>query len=293
MARASGSSRAALVPQAVGENVEVADRPELAAEPLEARAQVVAPRGLERVLGGLQERAQTADRDPQVVEFLRVGAESRPRVVRQDLAHLLGQSLPEDLGLPGERLSSVGRWLSEHPEELRHEIPDPGALGGRLPDRAERLVLSLDELHLGLVEAADDPALVEDGDGVVDDLGRAAAVRDTHAFSSRLQLGDRREVAPADERGRRSAISLGGRAGPPGASISRRAAPSRELELPGPPVLDPAPQRDPDRHEPVLGSVVVGRREDAQLERLAGEVGEAKSESTSNLSSRSRTSRTG
>ena len=48
----------------------------------------------------------------------------------------------------------------------------------------------------------------------------------------------------------------------------------RQLQLPEPlSVLDPVPQRDAAARQPVVGRVVVGRDEEARLDRLAAELG--------------------
>ena len=86
------------------EHVEVARRPERAAEPAELGPQRLGPRRLEQRLPGAQKRAEPPGRDAKLVEVLRIRPEARPRVVEQEQPDLRGQRDAERL----ERRGTAG-----------------------------------------------------------------------------------------------------------------------------------------------------------------------------------------
>src|SRR5262245_51622290 len=107
------------------EHVHVADRPERRAEPAELRAKRLCPFLVEQRPAGLQERTQPPRRDAHLVQVLRVAAEARAGIVRDDgavlgLEHRL-EVLRRRGALPGG-LQLDGHLAAESPEELRPPV---------------------------------------------------------------------------------------------------------------------------------------------------------------------------
>jgi hypothetical protein len=67
------------------EHVVVAHCPKCPADPFELRPQLVRPRAVQDRTGDAQESAQPADRNPHLVQCLRIAPKPRTRVVREDL----------------------------------------------------------------------------------------------------------------------------------------------------------------------------------------------------------------
>ena len=157
-------------------------------------------------------------------------------------------------------------------EHLRAALTVRGAGAAELLlDPPQRLLVTVEQLDLELLEAAGDALVVEDGDRVVDDLGAVGP----HAFTAGAQTRDRQQRRAAKVRDEQFQHVVRRRARPAlGLELEPRLA-LRQLQLPEPlPVLDPVPQRDAAAREPVVGRVVVGGDEEAGLDRLAAELGQ-------------------
>ena len=114
--------------------------------------------------------------------------------------------------------------------------------------------------------------MVEDGDGVVDDL---RAVR-ANSLAPRAQARDRRERGAAEVAGQQHEQVFRRRLGRTGMLELQPRQTARELQLPQPlAVLEPVSQRHSSAREAVVRRVVVGRDEEARLDRLTAELGQA------------------
>ena len=159
------------------------------------------------------------------MEVLRVGAEACARVVEEHAPVLLGERQRERLERrrilrDRDRLGHLGQI--ERAEELR---PQRLRLGPRttelLLQPPQGALVTFEQLHLELAEAAHDVDAVEHGDVVLDDLGAGCA----QPLSSRPQTCDGDELAPVQMGDESEVISCGGRAGGPACSSSMRCAP--------------------------------------------------------------------
>src|SRR6185312_11519093 len=102
--------------------------------------------------------------------------------------------------------------------------------------------------------------------------------RDEGAVPPRSQLGDRRQVASARVRAEQGSQAVGGAARAAGLLDLDPGAVDRQLQLPDAlPALGAPPQGDARTCERVVSGVVVDRRENARLERLAAEIRELES----------------
>ena len=259
--------------QAPEQDVEVADRAERAPEPPELLSKRLRPLGVEQVVSRAEEGAESPRCHAHLVQLLYVGAEPRAGVVRKDERCLLTQAGAERRGGGSIflRLGHIGAEVQvERLEDLRTALAVGGAGSAqRFLDAAERLLVSVEQLHLELVEAARDALVVEHSDVVVNDFGTVG----TNALAPGAQAGDRRQrrasqVAPA-----RRASRLGrGASGPPGSPA--RAAPARAAASVARALFrsrrDGEASRRGGRGDG--RGVVIGRDEEPRLDRLAAEL---------------------
>ena len=159
-----------------------------------------------------------------------------------------------------------------------------------LLDPPQRLLVAVEQLDLELLEAAGDALVVEDGDGVVHDLGAVGP----DAFTAGAETRDRQQRGAAKVSDEQPQHVVRRRAGPArGLELEPRVA-LRQLQLPEPlPVLDPMPQRDAATRKPVVGRVVVGRDEEREARsprRRAREAGTPPQPAASPLARASRES---
>ena len=207
------------------------------------------------------------------MEVLGIVAGADAGIVRFELAQLVGEQTPQpfERGRVRSRLArprDVERLASPW-APVRTASPCPAQ---RPPEPLEVGFVTVDELDLELRRTARAIATgVDDVHDIEGDVGDPAArVGDADARASGSQRRDRFEL-PC----RRCAASSGrSSAGGPRAAgrLDLRAGVSsaRELQLPARvAVLDPPPQRDAGTGQRPDGRVVVGRREDPVLERLA------------------------
>jgi hypothetical protein len=135
--------------------------------------------------------ARAANGDAHVVEALGVGADTRARVVAQDLAQLDPQQRAQRLERVGGPLRPC-RHDAERLEDLwravRRRRTGPGDL---LRDLAEPARVAAAKLDLDLDEGLRDGLAVHHRDLVDGDLGRRLAALDELATAACAQLGDR------------------------------------------------------------------------------------------------------
>lgn len=160
----------------------------------------------------------------------------------------------------------------ERLEDLRAQLGVAGTgLAQRLLDPFQRLLVALEQLHLELVEAARDLLILEHRHAVVHDLGAVRA----DAGAPRAQARDGHELVAAHVGAQHPEQLVRRRSRTAGHLELEPREPARELQLPETlPVLDPVAQRDAVLGEPVRPCVVVGRDEDARLERVAAQLGQ-------------------
>ena len=207
------------------------------------------------------------------MQVLRVGAEPGPGVVPEQ-PRVLPRSAAAS-ARPGA-LSAGGR---SGRSGIRGRAPGrPSAASAvararpaqRLLDPAQRPLVALEQLDLELVERAGHALRVEHRDRVVGDLG----ARRANALAARAEPGDRDELPAPGHCREQCASSAGGR--PPTLLLQLQSCRAvGKLELPEAlSVLHAVAEREAAPREPVVGRVVVGRDEDARLDRLAAELGE-------------------
>ena len=220
------TERLDLAAQALEQDVEVTDGTERAAEPAELLSKRLRPLGVEQVVSGAEEGAESPRRHPHLVQLLDVGAEPRARVVREDERSLLAQAGAERRGRGSvlRRLGHIGVEVQvERLEDLRPALAVGGAGSAqRFLDPAKRLLVAVEQLDLELVEAAGDALVVEDRDRVVDDLGAVGA----DALAPGAQAGDRLQPRPSQVPGEERQ-QIGGRRRRP-----RRLSPARAAPFP-------------------------------------------------------------
>ncbi len=262
----------------VEEHVQVADVSERRAEPAELRAQRLRPFFVEQRRAGLQERAQSPRRDAHLVQLLRVTAEPRTRIVRDDGAIL---SLERRLVVLGRRrvlagdLGLGGHLAAESPEELRSPVAVRGAgLPQGAVDPFQPLLVALDQLDLELAERAEALAVVVDADGVDRHVRDGAlVVPDPHARALRAERGDGGERRPAKVRGQQLDDVRRCVAGTAGHLELEARRSARQLQLPDAlAVLDAAAERHSCLRKPEVRRVVVDGRQRASRERATGEL---------------------
>ena len=160
-------------------------------------------------------------------------------------------------------------------ESLKHLRAGLAVRGACAPelllDPPQRLLATVEQLDLELLEAAGDTLVVEKGDRVVDDLGAVGP----DAFAAGAETRDRQQHGTTEVSDEQFQHLVRWRAGPAlGLELEPRVAP-QQLQLPAPlPVLDPVPQRDAATPESMVGRVVVRGDEETGLDRLAAELGQ-------------------
>ncbi len=255
------------------EDVEVAHRAEDTAEPAELRPQIVRPGRVEQPAGRTEERPRPTRRDAQLMEALRVDAEPRSRIVREEAAVLRAERAGDPLGgrAVGRRVVEV--WSVgevERPEELRPRfaVARP-CTAKRLLEAPQRPLVAFDQLHLELVEGPGHLPAVEHRDDVVHDLGAV----DAKPVAACAEARDRHESGPANESGQQRDEVRRNRAGRAGLLELPPGVPARQLQLPhAPPVLDAVAERQSAAREPELGRVVVRGDEHARDQGLPAEL---------------------
>ena len=208
------------------------------------------------------------------MEFLRVGSEPRPRVVRDQLGDLRRDHRPDVFR--GRCPPGRGRALRREKAECAEGFRPPLALrGSRLEqhalERGERVRATGEGFDLELDKAFAHAPAVEHRhrvDGHVCHCTPVLTCADPLAV--RPEDSDGLERAPAKNAGQQR-CELGGRHSRPSGDLELESlALAWELELPeAPSVLDAAPQRDPGARERPVGRVVVGGGEDLGPERPA------------------------
>ena len=213
------------------------------------------------------------------MQLLRVLAEARPGIVREQLGDLARQGDADvvERRRPPGRQRRVCREEAHRPEGLRPSVGGrrAGVLEG-VPEAWKSIGAPVERLDLDLDERLADAAPVQDREAVDGHVGHRVPIHvraDTRP--SRAQDGGALEPAAAEDadeevgevrgRGRRPARRL----------ELEPLSLARELELPdAAPVLDPAAQRHAGAGKSPVGRVEVRRRERPRLERLARELGQ-------------------
>ena len=260
------------------EHIGVAQRAELAGEPLELVAKRLAPLGLDHVGRSAEHRAQAPRRNAHVVHRLWIDGEAHTRVVAND-GLVLGADLEEQV--LDRRCVAGGPFLGDarHAAERTLELHLGAAVArARVVEAAlegvEQRVVADDQLDLELLERVHLVRALEDHHLVGRHLGLTVAVADAHALTPRAHRRRRPELAAAEVRGQ-ELVDLDRRQR---AAVGLDLQPAillRQPELPlRPAVLDPAAQRDPAAKHAPVGRVEVGRGEHTTLYRLSVELGE-------------------
>ena len=248
------------------------------AEPAELRAQRLGPLFVEQRRAALQERAQPPRRDSHLVQLLRVAAEPRTGIMREDGTILSFERRLVMLGrrrvLPGG-LGLGGHLAAESPEELRSPVAVRGAgLPQGAIDPFQPLLVALDQLDLELSERAEALAVVVDADGIDRHVRDGAlVVPDPHARALRAKRGDGGERRPAKVRGQQLDDVRRCVAGTAGHLELEARRSARQLQLPDAlAVLDAAAERHSCLRKPEVRRVVVDGRQRASRERATGEL---------------------
>ena len=211
------------------------------------------------------------------MELFRIGAEPRSRIVGEHSLGLLPQARAQDPRRRAVVGALDGLRLEVEVERLEDLGPALAVGGSGAPERllqpAQRLLVPVEELDLELLEAPRHALVVEHRDRVVDDLGSVRA----DPLAPGAKARDRQQLGAAQVTGEQPE-QLGRRLHRGAFSLELEPRPGlRQLQLPEAlAVLHPVPQRDPAARQPVVGAVVVGRDEEARLDRLAAELGQAK-----------------
>ena len=196
------------------------------------------------------------------MQVLRVVAEAHAGVVTLELAELRAQR---------ERIGCV-RVDVHDAHELRTAVgPARTKAAQELAEPVEIAFVAVDELDLELAERTRLPLALEHVDGIHRDVGEwPPVVGDAVAGASRPQRGDRRERPMPKVRGKQAPQVVGRTGRAAGRLELLTSVLARELQLPaGEAVLDASAQREPTAQQRLRRRVVVGRSEEARLERLA------------------------
>ena len=268
-----------LLTQPLHEDVEVADRPERGPQPGQLGAQGLAPFGVEELAGGPEDRSEASRRDAELVELLRVLAEARPGIVREQLGDLARQGDPDvvERGRPTRRRRRIGREEAHGPEGLRPPVGRRRAgVLERAPETREGVGAPVERLDLDLDERLADTAPVENREAVDGHVGdRAPVLVRANPRSPGAQDGGALEPSPSEDADEEVGEVRRRRRRPAGRLELEPLSLAWELELPdAAPVLDPAAQRHAGAGKSPVGRVEVRRRERSRLERLARELGQ-------------------
>ena len=258
-------------------DVEVACRPELAAEPGELLAEPFDPALIEHGRGGLQNGTEAARGHAELVEVPWARPEPNAGVVCEEPRVLLAEEAAEKLQLRSGS-GRLERGLDcEGPREPRLRLcASRAGLAQDLLDARELFAIRGERLDLDLLQLAHDSPAVEDRDRRHGHLGqRVPALPDADAARPRAQARNRPELETS-RRGRDELLQLGRWCSRPADGLDvEPCTVTRHRQLPRSfSVLDAAAQCEADPGEALVCGIEVRLRVDARGQRSTGEAGE-------------------